>query len=146
MKWKGWNKCSILFMNIYPKLTYDVLHFTTQIESYLKVKSILFCFILSEKINNFLINVRRSVKNLFSVANTASAFSRSWLMMLHRKVFILFNTEKQLSGSDVGIGMVKRIFISFVISLRTSSNLIHNINLKKAIYIFVHVGSSIEYS
>ena len=38
--------------------------------------------------------------------------------MLLRKVFILFNVEKQRSASDVVMGTVKRIFISFVISLK----------------------------
>ena len=55
--------------------------------------------------------------------------------MLLTKVFILFSVEKQRSGSDVVMGIVKRIFISFVISLTTSSTLFSKINFSRSTHL-----------
>ena len=74
-----------------------------------------------------------AVKEFFSIDIAARAFSLSWFIVDLRKVLILFNVEKQRSGSDVVIGIVKRIVKSFVISHKTQFKLFSKINFNKSI-------------
>ena len=58
----------------------------------------------------------KSCENMSSAMDIiASAESRSVTVVLQRKVFILFNVEKQRPGSAVVIGVVNTIFKSLIV-------------------------------